>query len=92
MICVELVRAWPHRYERKQVMLSQPDACVQDAMQVAGWELDAEFVAFAIFGQTAQATTRLHAGDRIELMRRLHCDPKQARRLRAQKSAAGKRK
>jgi uncharacterized protein len=89
---IELVRAWPHRYERAQVTLTLPHPCIHDAMHMAGWALDQEFVGYAIFGQTANATTLLHDGDRIELMRGLHCDPKQARRRRAQQSATTKQR
>ena len=37
----------------------------------------------AIFGQAAKRTTPLQAGDRVELLRPLRADPKDARRRRA---------
>ena len=37
----------------------------------------------AIFGQAAQRTTPLKSGDRVELLRPLEADPKDARRRRA---------
>ena len=49
----------------------------------AGWRLDAEFMGLAVFGQAATMETPLHDDDRIELLRALQIDPKQARRLRA---------
>ncbi len=79
---VTLVRSWPHRHEGCEVEL--PDgACVADALQQAGWALSGEFVGLAVFGAAATEATLLHAGDRIELLRGLQCDPKQARRRRA---------
>jgi putative ubiquitin-RnfH superfamily antitoxin RatB of RatAB toxin-antitoxin module len=38
----------------------------------------------AIFGQLCDASTRLHEGDRVELLRPLQLDPKEARRRRAE--------
>ena len=82
MIRIELVRAWPRHHESTCVAL-MPGACVGDALAAAGWKLDAEFVGMAVFGEAATHATPLHAGDRIELLRRLQVDPKQARRVRA---------
>lgn len=79
---VELVRAWPHRCE--QVFVEVPaSACVGDALQAAGWALDAEFVALSVYSISATLQTPLHEGSRIELLRPLRLDPKQARRQRA---------
>ena len=81
---IELVRAWPHRHESRRV-----DVCdggtVGAALQAAGWTLDAEFIGLAVFGVAAAADTLLQEGDRVELLRDLHVDPKQARRLRAER-------
>lgn len=85
MINVELIRAWPQRHELRVVEIVDA-ASVGDALAVAGWALDAEFVGLAVFGQTATMATRLHDGDRIELLRGLQLDPKQARRLRAERA------
>jgi hypothetical protein len=85
---VQVLRAWPKRYEAIDVQVAD-DAVAQAALDAAGWQLDATFVALAVFGQAATAQTRLHAGDRIELLRSLQLDPKQARRLRALRSKAG---
>ena len=41
-------------------------------------------VSFAVFGERASATTPLREGDRVELLRPLTADPKEARRRRAQ--------
>lgn len=87
MIRVELIRAWPRRHESLTVDVAD-GAQVGDALEAAGWQLDAEFTGLAVFGQAATAGTPLHAGDRIELLRRLELDPKQARRLRAERAKA----
>ena len=63
-----------------------PGACVGDALAAAGWRLDVEFVGLAVFGQAVNTLTPLHDGDRIELLRCLEIDPKQARRLRAERA------
>lgn len=81
---VQLVRAWPNRCDAVEVELGER-ASVGDALELAGWRLGGEFVALAVFGAAATMRTRLHPGDRIELLRPLQCDPMQARRLRARK-------
>lgn len=83
---VQLLRAWPHRAEQIELDV-EAGACVGDALDAAGWRLDAEFVAIAVFGVSATLQTRLHADDRVELLRALQCDPKQARRRRAVNAA-----
>ena len=82
MIRIELVRAWPQRQQSMSIELAD-GATVADALDAGVWRLDAEFVGLAVFGQAATPATVLHAGDRIELLRGLRLDPKQARRLRA---------
>ena len=86
MIRIELVRAWPRRFESTVVELAD-GANVGDALDAADWTPDAEFVGLAVFGLAATTTTVLHDGDRIELLRGLQLDPKQARRLRAERAA-----
>lgn len=85
MIRVELVRAWPGRCESTTVELAGV-ARVGDALAASGWSLDHEFIGLAVFGVAATQATLLHAGDRVELLRGLQLDPKQARRLRARRS------
>lgn len=81
---VELVRAWLHRHESLVVELRE-GATLAAALDAAGWALDSQFTGLAVFGVAAGADTLLHEGDRIELLRALQVDPKQARRLRAQR-------
>ena len=85
MIRVELIRAWPRRCEATTVELAD-EANVGDALAASGWALDQEFIGLAVFGVAVTPATHLHAGDRVEVLRGLQLDPKQARRLRAQRS------
>jgi len=80
---VQLVRAWPGRCETAEVEVPE-GACVGDASRATGWRCEPPFVGMAIFGQLCDASTRLHEGDRVELLRPLQLDPKEARRRRAE--------
>jgi putative ubiquitin-RnfH superfamily antitoxin RatB of RatAB toxin-antitoxin module len=84
VIRVELIRAWPRRCDRATLELAD-DATVADALHASRWEPDPEFSGLAVFGSAATMATALHDGDRVELLRGLQVDPKQARRLRAQR-------
>lgn len=81
---VELIRAWPHRYDTVIVELPEA-ACIADALRIAGWDADAEITGYAVFGVISQPDTPLADGDRVELLRPLTLDPKEARRKRARK-------
>jgi len=80
---VELLRAWPHRFERVELELVEA-ATVWDAVRAAGWDEDPEVVAYAIFGQRVDGGAMLRDGDRVELLRPLQADPKEARRQRVE--------
>lgn len=80
---IELLRAWPRRFERIELDLPE-GTTVQDALEAAGWRGDPEAVACAIFGQRVAGDAVLRAGDRIELLRPLQADPKEARRHRVE--------
>ena len=88
---VQLLRAWPHRAECVDLEVTA-DARVGDALDAAGWRLEGGFVALAVFGVAATPQTPLHEGDRIELLRALQRDPRQARRLRAESAARRERR
>lgn len=79
---IELVRAWPRRFEALTVELAD-GATVADALAAAGWGAEAEISGYAVFGVKAVADTPLRDGDRLELLRPLQLDPKEARRRRA---------
>ena len=79
---VELVRAWPRRFDAVRLSLA-PGSTVANALDVADWRGDDETVAYAIFGVRVKADHVLQPGDRVELLRPLLADPKDARRRRA---------
>ena len=84
---VEVVYALPNR--AWSVVLELPSGAIASeavvrsgfATQVA--DFDASGLSYAIFGKPITATTVLRDGDRLELLRPLVVDPKQARRRRA---------
>ena len=87
MLSIEVVYALPDRCWRVPLRLPE-GATVADALAAAdlparipGVEVDPE--GLAIFGQPATPEARLHDGDRVEVLRPLQVDPKQARRRRA---------
>lgn len=80
---VEVLKAWPRRFER--ALLDLPEAAtVRDAVAAAGWSGDPEVVAYAVFGQRVEGEAPLHDGARVELLRPLQADPKDARRQRVE--------
>jgi putative ubiquitin-RnfH superfamily antitoxin RatB of RatAB toxin-antitoxin module len=82
MMKVELVMAWPRRHQAVSVELSE-NATLQQALEKAGWAQLENVDGYAIFGVNTEASTVLREGDRIELLRPLQIDPKDARRRRA---------
>ena len=79
---IELLMAWPRRHEQRWVEVPG-DARVSDALAAAGWASVPDVAGLAIHGRRASADTRLEEGDRVELLRALELDPKEARRRRA---------
>lgn len=85
---VEVVLAWPRR--ARAVTVDMPaGACLLEAVTAAGWGDIAAVTGYAVFGQRAGPDTVLNEGDRVELLRPLQADPKEARRRRARKGATG---
>lgn len=82
MMKVEVVMAWPRRHQAVIVELAE-NATVAQAVAKAALDGGAEVTGYAIFGVNAEATTPLREGDRVELLRALQIDPKDARRRRA---------
>ena len=81
MIRVEVIRAWPRRHESVPLQLAD-GATVADALGACG--LPQEGVSgHAVFGERVGMDTALNDGDRLELLRPLLADPKEARRRRA---------
>ncbi len=79
---VDVVRAWPRRFEAVTLALHD-GATVAEALAQAGFDADPETVGYAVFGLRVTRETVLRDGDRLELLRPLLADPKDARRRRA---------
>lgn len=79
---VQVVIAWPHRFLERALVLDA-GATVADAVRAAALGHDGEVAGYAVFGVAAEASTPLRDGDRVELLRPLQADPKEARRRRA---------
>ena len=85
---VQVVLAWPHRHLEREVGLEE-GATVADAVRAAGLGNQAEVAGHAVFGIAVDPCTPLRDGDRVELLRPLQLDPKEARRRRAQRQRGG---
>ncbi len=81
MIRIEVVRAWPRRHLAETLELHD-GATVVDALAACRIPMDG-LGAYAIHGERVDGDTRLHDGDRLELLAPLRLDPKEARRRRA---------
>ena len=62
--------------------------CVADAVRCSAVldefpQLDSSTLSFAVFGVRAVGSQRLRDGDRVEILRALEVDPREARRRRA---------
>jgi len=79
MIRAEVILAWPRRHESRWLDLPE-GATLADAFVASGWEATLA----AVFGERARPGRPLEHGDRIEVLRPLIADPKEARRRRAQ--------
>lgn len=84
--------AWaPRPREVQRVALTLPaGSTVEDALRASGLGPAAApgaDVAFAVWGRVVPAATPLRDRDRVELLRPLQVDPKEARRLRYRSQA-----
>jgi putative ubiquitin-RnfH superfamily antitoxin RatB of RatAB toxin-antitoxin module len=80
-IRVEVVRAWPRRHESRALTLPV-GATVAQALAAAAFEGETP-AGLAVFGEAVAPERVLADGDRVELLRPLRMDPKEARRRRA---------
>ena len=80
-IRVEVIQAWPRRHESVHVNLPE-GATIAEAVAAAGLT-PADHVGVAMHGEVAANDRLLRDGDRVELLRPLTIDPKEARRRRA---------
>lgn len=91
MIQVEFICS-PGPRQVVTVALSLPDgATLQHAMRMAEALPELQFLGggswdAGLWGRRSPMTTPLKDGDRVEAYRPLHCDPKEARRLRYRQS------
>lgn len=83
-IHVEVIQAWARRHEAVDVDLPE-GATVAEAIAAAGLLTPGGHAGVAVYGEIATADRRLQDGDRVELLRPLTIDPKDARRRRAGK-------
>jgi uncharacterized protein len=81
VIHVEIIRAWPRRHESRALTLPV-GATVAQALAAAAFEGDAP-AGLAVFGEAVAPERVLVDGDRVEVLRPLRIDPKEARRRRA---------
>ena len=87
MIRVSVVSALPERAWTVALelpaMTTAAEAMARSGLVDTVPGLDATRISFAIFSQPVAGATVLRDGDRLELLRPLQADPKQARRRRA---------
>lgn len=83
---VEVVIAWPRRHRAARLELADGSTLIQ-AVEASGLAMAGEVSGYAVFGVNAQPSQLLREGDRVELLRPLLADPKDARRKRASKGA-----
>lgn len=81
MIEVEVVLALPRESRAVRVRLA-PGATAGEAATASGLPLDG-IEGYAVFGERVKADASVSDGDRLELLRPLLLDPKEARRRRA---------
>lgn len=86
-LAVEVIYALPDRCWRVPLRLPA-GATLADALAAADLpsrvpDIEVDPEGLAVFGQAATLATKLHDGDRVEVLRPLKVDPKQARRRRA---------
>ena len=81
MIAVEVVLALPRESRSARLRLADGSSAYQAAM-ASGLPLDG-IDGYAVFGRRVAADAPLRDGDRVELLRPLRMDPKEARRRRA---------
>jgi putative ubiquitin-RnfH superfamily antitoxin RatB of RatAB toxin-antitoxin module len=82
------------RHANEQTLLSvqvRPNSTVRQAIDQANLlelypEMDLTTQPVGIFSRKVSLDTPLQPGDRVEIYRPLHMDPKEARRLRAMKN------
>lgn len=88
---VEVIAAWPDRFETRTLELPD-DSTASEACSASGLAEGYPLAGFAVFGRRVGEDAVLHEGDRLELLRAMAIDPKEARRRRAETAKALKQK
>ncbi|RMH94739.1 RnfH family protein [Lysobacter pythonis] len=88
---VEVAAAWPNRVTSRHVELAD-GASAADALAASGLGEGYPLAGMAVFGRRVTADAVLRDGDRLELLRALVIDPKEARRRRAETARTMKTK
>ena len=88
-VTVTVIEAWPGRFE--EVTLTLPKGCTAGQVRDASG-LGKTALGMAVFGVRVNETSVLNDGDRLELLRALTIDPKDARRKRAEARAVKHKK
>jgi len=83
---VQVLLAWPDHYVSKDLDLAA-GATVAEAVAAAALPGSEQVDAIAVHGVIARPQQVLQEGDRVELLRPLLADPKEARRRRATPAA-----
>ena len=87
---IELAYADPTR-EILMGLEVRPGSTVRECVERSGLlrlvpRADDTEIGFAVFGRPVESTVSVSEGDRIEVLRTLQVDPKEARRLRARRA------
>ena len=83
---IEVLKAWPRVHAQRTLDLAD-GSTVTDALAAIADLMD-DVAGYAVFGVRVETDTVLRDGDRLELLRALQIDPKDARRRRAAERAA----
>ncbi|NYZ63331.1 RnfH family protein [Luteimonas deserti] len=78
---IEVIQAWPRRHVVRALELAD-GSTVESALAMLP-DIGDDVAGYAVFGVRADTGTVLRDGDRLELLRALEADPKEARRRRA---------
>lgn len=89
VVRVEVIQARPRHHVSMRLELPVGSTAAE-AIQAAKMADDGH-LALAIYGERVDPTQVLRDGDRVELLRGLQIDPKEARRRRANSRARGDR-
>ncbi len=95
LISIEVVYARPDQQLLLQVQVPA-GSTIQYAIECSGMmshfpEIDLAKQKVGVFSKQRELSDVIHAGERIEIYRPLTIDPKDARRAKAKKKAAGKK-